>query len=255
MLKLHRRRHIESVGARLEPARALEPSQNSPKEPERDELGQPVSPFFYRKEDPQYGRNPGYWKTRYLGDSAKGIRFETIYLTALFLVTLILLMWLFAIRNTQFVSKEGVVSHLDPEFRLYSYAFLGGILGGWMFTLKWLVHAVTSWKWDQDRRLWRMLNPVLAGVLAFVFYAAVRSNLFAIFDGKSMTTGSAALTLGFLVGYFSDRAIGKLGDIADTVFGSRHGINPKDGKDVPKGKVDHDAGGREGPGAHTSEII
>ena len=177
--------------------------------------------------DPSSGRPPGFWQTRYTSPKArKGIYWEFWYLAGLFVVECLLLVLL------QCIDERRIVG--GPSLRLYSFAILGGLLGGWMFTAQWLINAVASWRWDEDRRMWRCLNPFAAASLALAFYAIIRSGLFQIFSPAAVSTPSAALGLGFLIGYFSDRAIGKLGKLADLVFGTKHGMIDKpspNGKD------------------------
>jgi len=166
--------------------------------------------------DPESGRKRGDWKTRYDATALAGIYREFWFLAFLFAFSA------FLIGYTACLNPERCPC--GPSMRLYLLCAGGGLLGGWMFTAKWLIHAVVSGYWDEDRHIWRYLNPFISASLALVFYAIIRSGLFQVLTTTSVGKPSAAIAVGFLVGYSSDRAIGKLGDIADTLFGTKHGL-------------------------------
>ena len=73
--------------------------------------------------------------------------------------------------------------------------------------------------------------------------AMVASGLLAVFDRNAMQSGSAIVGFCFIVGYFSDSAIGKLSELADTLFGSRSGGTSRKAVDP-----DGDDGGKGGSG-------
>lgn len=64
-----------------------------------------------------------------------------------------------------------------------------------------------------ERRLWRIFTPLISGVLAVVF--VVIMSCYATDEVYSIPESCG---VGFLVGYFSDTAIGKLSDIANVIF-------------------------------------
>jgi hypothetical protein len=102
----------------------------------------------------------------------------------------------------------------------YSLAWLGGTLGGTLFDLKWLYHSVAKQQWHLDRRLWRLFTPHISGGLAFVMIALISSGVFRVFDNTATKSCSLVVSVSFLVGYFSDSAIAKLTEIAETLFGT-----------------------------------
>jgi hypothetical protein len=102
----------------------------------------------------------------------------------------------------------------------YAYAWIGGILGGTLFSLKWFYHCVAHWTWNRDRRLWRFLSPHLSGALAFVFVCLINSGMIVIFDQNAIKRPSLVVSVAFLVGYFSDSALAKMWEIAMSLFGS-----------------------------------
>lgn len=103
----------------------------------------------------------------------------------------------------------------------YGIAWLSGVLGGTLFDVKWLYHCVARQIWHKDRRLWRLFTPHISGGLAFVMVALISSPLLRIFDRQAVESLPLVVGVAFLVGYFSDNALAKLGETAETLFGSR----------------------------------
>jgi hypothetical protein len=133
------------------------------------------------------GRGLGAWQTRYPSTRAqRRINVEGAYLTLLLGATTAVTLWLATIDSAS-------ASPAMQNLRLYGLACVGGLLGGWMFTLRWLINAVAAWRWDEDRRLWRLLNPFIAGVLALTFFAVIRSGLFQIFSPDSVRTATSQI--------------------------------------------------------------
>lgn len=111
----------------------------------------------------------------------------------------------------------------------YSFSWLGGTLGGTLFAIKWLYHSVAKWKWNEDRKLWRYFTPPISGALAFIVVLLISSGVLKIFDQNAMRSPSLSLAIGFMVGYFSDSAIAKLSEVAQTLFGTlKEGKRAKD---------------------------
>jgi peptidoglycan biosynthesis protein MviN/MurJ (putative lipid II flippase) len=102
----------------------------------------------------------------------------------------------------------------------YAFAWLAGILGGTLYDAKWLYHTVARQLWHQDRRIWRLFTPHISGGLAFVVISLVASGLLRIFDRRAVESNAMVIGVGFLVGYFSDSAVAKLAEIAETLFGT-----------------------------------
>lgn len=119
---------------------------------------------------------------------------------------------------------SGCVICSRPVFSRYGYFFLGGVLGGTLFGIKWLYHVVARGYWHQDRCLWRVMSPLLAGSLAFV----VGTLMDAGFLGLTISASKAPafLSLGFITGYFGDKALAKMTEIAEVIFSTREGSKP-----------------------------
>jgi hypothetical protein len=168
--------------------------------------------------DPTDGRAALDWKTRYADPVAQHeIRLEAIYVAVLLVVVpiLMLIAWI--------GYPKALLRISDPMYepvRKYGLAWLGGTLGGILFTLKWLYHSVARGFWNLDRRLWRFFTPHISGGLAFAVVALVASGGIRVFDSRATDSHALVVGTGFLVGYFSDSAIAKLSDIAETLFGT-----------------------------------
>lgn len=114
----------------------------------------------------------------------------------------------------------------DCEPAMVLYVFAAGALGG-------LLHALRSFYWYVGNRelvrSWAALYlflPFVGGTLSVVFYVVIRGGLF-----SGATIGDGVNSLGFaavgaLVGLFSEQAILKLKDVANTLF-----KKPKPGED------------------------
>ena len=84
---------------------------------------------------------------------------------------------------------------------------------------KWLIYAVIMGQWQIDRRYWRFFTPHIGGATGFAFVVVIACGLFGILDKKSVASPLACWAIGFMVGYFTDRAMLKLGEVADVLFG------------------------------------
>jgi hypothetical protein len=168
--------------------------------------------------DPTDGREPYDWKSKYEDPAARReMWMEAIYL-ALLLISMPLLMILLWLDW-----PKGLLHLSDTKYQplaKYAFAWASGTLGGVLFDLKWLYHSVARGSWHVDRRFWRVFTPHISGGLSFFFLALVSSGALRIFDTKATESHSLIVGLGFLVGYFSDSAIAKLTEIAETLFGT-----------------------------------
>ena len=86
--------------------------------------------------------------------------------------------------------------------------------------MKWLVYSSAKRIWFEDKQLWRYLTPHLSGGMAFGFILLIKSNVINIFDEASLDKPSAVAGIGFFVGYFSDKAAGKMAEVARSLFGA-----------------------------------
>lgn len=164
------------------------------------------------------GRKPLDWETRYPSPAWKQISLEAVYLGLCLCVSPLLLFAIFCHRPQAF---WGIFdARTQAAVTRYGLAWLGGTLGGTLFSLKWLYHVVGHGYWNRDRLLWRLFTPHISGGLAFAMIALVASGLVRLFDAATASRHSMVVGLAFLVGYFSDSAVAKLTEIANTLFGT-----------------------------------
>ncbi len=178
-------------------------------ERQREEVG-------FAPNDPSDGRERWDWKSRYDSVAISAIRKETAYLVFLLIVVALIsyMAWVGLLRAALGLMPEQIAV-LNPLL----FGVLGGVMGGTLFSLKWLYHTVARGLWHLDRRLWRCLTPAISGGLSGVTILLIASGLLVIFDQQSMQSSATTFPIGFLVGYFSDSAFGKLAEIANTLFG------------------------------------
>ena len=171
--------------------------------------------YSFGSSDPSDGRNKLEWESRYPEEALKIIRIEAITLATLLTATIILifLVWCGAINNLIQDCCENVNISLLKQ---YSYFALSGLLGGTIFSIKYLYHAVARGTWHIDRQLWRFLTPLMSLGVAFIVGALVHADLL----GNPNPSAAASISIGFIAGYFSDNAIAKMYEIANVFFGT-----------------------------------
>ena len=181
-------------------------------------MKQPDKVPAFGQADPSDGRERLDWQSKYCDPLArKEIRREAVYLGVLLfaLPLLLLLLWLDYPRVWLRLSDQ----KYRPVLK-YGFAWVAGSLGGTLFDLKWLYHSVARQCWHLDRRLWRIFTPHISGGLAFAVVALIASGTVRIFDSKATESHTVVVGIAFLVGYFSDSAIAKLTEVAETLFGT-----------------------------------
>jgi len=171
-------------------------------------------------------------------EAGRKILVEAIYLTGLLILSTFLISIFWWAPNLVGLdiayNPDSAFTTKEDEFQHFALALLSGMLGGAAFAMKWLHHSVGLGPrsdaqpngWTMDRRLWRFFVPVLSGVMAAVFYAALQSGLLNL-EITTDNESAFAVAAGFLVGYFSDRAAAKLRDVAYVLFGTEGDPKPK----------------------------
>ena len=171
----------------------------------------------FAPEDLTDGRKTGEWKSKYEPEAWKFIWREAVYLFCFDVLGFlaILLVWLKIPQNRLHLST------VDTRvFSRYAFGGLSGLLGGTLFAMKWLYHTVAKRMWHLDRQLWRFLTPLISGGLAFFSVAIVQSV--SGFNSAIVSTNTRTTALGFLIGFFSDNALAKLAEVAETLLGRTH---------------------------------
>lgn len=180
------------------------------------------------------GREPGEWRTDYPVEARKEMNWEAIYVFAVFLLySGLVFVLLFLSSDGSSIAPNPTDNDANGEatpndasrwlpapFLGYCCAWAAGGVGGSVFGLKWMYHCVAKRIWHQDRRLWRIITPHISAALATFMILVVSSGLINIFDKDISVRHVDVLALSFLVGYFSDKALAKFAEVADTLFGS-----------------------------------
>nr|WP_321357811.1 hypothetical protein [uncultured Draconibacterium sp.] len=159
-------------------------------------------------------RKKGEWKSRYEKEALVEIEKEKRYLIILLATSFLLTILWGLYFNNCFFSSPCNIKNLEP----YGYSIFGGLMGGTIFSMKWLVHGVAKCTWNIDRHLWRTLTPYLSATVALLIVVLLNVDIFNSEVGHSYTP-CKSFGIGFLAGYFSDNAIGKLTEIAQVIFG------------------------------------
>jgi hypothetical protein len=161
------------------------------------------------------GRAKYDWRSRYPHEARVEIRLETLYVVTVLALSLLGVLWVW----TGAAASLLCPTCNETALRKYAYFFSSGVLGGSLFGGKYLYYVVARGFWHQDRRLWRLLSPWLAGSLAF----AVGTLMDAGFLGVTIKSNSPAtyIALGFITGYFGDKALAKMREVADVIFSVR----------------------------------
>jgi hypothetical protein len=176
-----------------------------------DKTEKPTPPAGFL-EDLTDGRVKGDWKTRYDEDAQVEIHWERAYLLTLLAFALVIPL------SVGIAVKYIHLSYPLLNLQRYFFSFWGGELGGILYTMKWFVHSIAKNTWNIDRRMWRILTPHLSGALAFVIILLVNCSIYKVADSTQLSIHKC-YGFGFLVGYFSDNAIGKLNELAQVFFG------------------------------------
>jgi hypothetical protein len=171
----------------------------------------------FGQSDPTDGRKRLDWTSKYPADAQKEIRREAIYLGVLLFAAPVamLVLWL---RHPQY--WMGLSEQHYAVVLKFSLAWVAGTLGGVLYDLKWLYHSVARQRWHMDRRLWRIFTPHISGGLAFGIIALIESNIIRVFDRTITARSVTVVGVAFLIGYFSDSAVAKMTEVADTLFGT-----------------------------------
>jgi len=109
---------------------------------------------------------------------------------------------------------------------------LCGLLGGAIFDMKWFYKSVAHGFWNEDRIYWRLFTPIISLSFAFCLACIFKNNIVLYGDEFS------AATLGFLSGYFSDEAVGKMAEVAKVLFNTntKNEESTKSSEDKDKNK-------------------
>ena len=188
------------------------------------------APFDYTD-----GRAPLDWRSKFPPEARKHIRREAWYLFLVFLICLVATFYMLYLADAVSATPvsppaQGGQPGPSPSgscFMGYICAWISGTLGGCVFGIKWMYHIVAKVTWHEERRLWRLLSPHVSGAVALFMVLLVSSGLLKLFDKGFAQRYTEVMAFGFLVGYFSDRALAKMAEVADTMFGAAKDSSPR----------------------------
>ena len=153
--------------------------------------------------------------SRYETSIQKEIWWETFFLISLVFICCILLVCTWTGYIFKLVSIPEI---LHVPAKRYLYFSLSGMLGGLTFGMKYFYRVVARGWWNQDRRIWRLLSPLISAIIALMIGILIEASF--ITTGKVLN-GPTIVSIGFLAGYFADEAVGKMYEIANVIFGTK----------------------------------
>lgn len=186
-----------------------------------------------KDELPNDGRKKGEYKSRYLNDVCrKKIRRDAIYL-------IVLLAFSLSSMLLNFLNIFGIIFRLSGAkaivFQKIMYCVISGLLGGTTFGIKYFYRVVARGLWNEDRVYWRIFSPWIGVTLSIIMAAIMIKDVF--------SSSALAVTIGFLTGYFSDEAVGKMYDVACVLFLKSDGKeNSKESESKQKIKQENEQG-------------
>jgi hypothetical protein len=189
-------------------------------------------------ERPERFEPPGITDLASLTDGRAVGEFQSVYPPSAWVQIVLELLYLLLCLFTSFtclvliakylVLKEtdGIVHYLvgdlpsSAPLTLWSTVTLSGACGGCSFSLKWLYHGVAKKRWHRDRIIWRLVAPILSGVLSVFAGFMIISGLVPFLSKASLAGPAAGAAFGFFVGFFSDNVLAGLQKIAYRIFGT-----------------------------------
>jgi hypothetical protein len=140
---------------------------------------------------------------------------EASYLGALLVITPFTLAWIYLGYPQRLLGLSGPT---ETVMTRYALVYVGGVLGGALYTTKWLYHAIAHGWWNIDRTIWRLVSPLLSGGLAFAVVLLIAARVFPVLGTDIVGHDAGALAVAIFVGYFSDKAARWLAMLAERMF-------------------------------------
>ncbi|MDN4639929.1 hypothetical protein QCD70_06720 [Agreia sp. PsM10] len=171
----------------------------------------------FAPDEPTDERKLGDWRSRYWEKSARrAIQIEAAFVWLCLSGTIAGILFA-AIIST--MPDQIVPSQTWESLSPFVLSYLGGLLGGTLFSMKWLYHTVAKGLWNRDRRLWRIFTPFLSGGASLTVILLCASGAIPLFGPELVRTNVGALGLSVVFGYFSDRAFSSLERVAEDNLG------------------------------------
>jgi len=164
------------------------------------------------------------WKTRYEPEAREIMFWEARYLLTVFFGSVLILagILVFLCNCSEPFQESMPVAVKHDFFCAILIAWFSGVIGGCLFGMKWLYHTIAKGLWTEDRHYWRILTPHMSGATAtFIVIIAIGTGITEFLKNEMAHSLTGVATLAFLSGYFSDKALAKLSEIADHIFGTK----------------------------------
>lgn len=165
-------------------------------------------------QDEADGREAYDYKSKYDPSARKEIRYEAIFLVILLFFSIFILFYTW---KGDIYSLLAISTSQEITAKKYIYYSAAGMLGGIIFGMKFFYRAVARGLWHQDRRVWRLLTPLISAIVALITGILIDASLL---KTEAITSGATMVSIGFLAGYFADEAVGKMYEIANVIFGA-----------------------------------
>lgn len=176
-----------------------------------------------RKLYPEDTDNRGLWdaKSRYAPQYVRAQKIEACYMLVVLLLSVLGLILVAANVTDRALLWLGLNDGTVVLARRYEWLSLGGLLGGIVYSSKWLYHAIAKGLWHEDRKVWRYLTPWISlgttiGIGALFIAGFMKAP---VNESTETSSASSYIGLGFLIGYFSDMFLAKMKDVTQVLFG------------------------------------
>jgi hypothetical protein len=134
----------------------------------------------------------------------------------------------------------GVSFSLGPETLVIVVMIIAGAMGACVFSLFAIAHHLGAKDFAVEWQAWYFLRPFTGSGLAMIFYFLVRGGVLTL--GASLQNLNLIVVAGLsgLIGMFSEQALHKLRDLADTMFGPAAAGKPKTGETPSPGETEEE---------------
>lgn len=171
------------------------------------------------------GRPVGSWKSRYPKAAWVQISIELIYLCTILILSLLVIMDPALSKSDLSAQTGSYITYfggLEIRSTALKWVSLGvsGLVGGTVFSLKWLYHSVAKGVWSRDRILWRFVVPLNSATVALFTGFLFASGAVPFLKDESLDSPLMAASFGFIFGYFSDNILAALQNFAQKIFGT-----------------------------------
>jgi hypothetical protein len=122
---------------------------------------------------------------------------------------------------TRPVTLYGTGMHflLGPETLIIFIIMFSGIIGACVFSF-FAISKHVGVDFNKEYLAWYLLRPLIGAGLPLIFYFLIRGGVLTIGSGLNNLNLVGVAAISGLVGMFSENAMYKLKDLADTLFGN-----------------------------------